>query len=92
VQARALAPLFIVLVALSGVSIGLIDAVHDPTRGRLVALGFGATAVLGALLTARAVPLALWERHVLRGLAPPPSHAPEAAAVPDGEPTPSSRT
>ena len=87
VQARALAPLFIVLVALSGVSIGLIDAVHDPTRGRLVALGFGFAAGLGVLLTARAVPMALWERHVLRRLA-----AAEAAAVPDGAPTRSGRT
>ena len=53
VQARALAPLLTVFVSLTGVSIGLIDAVHDPTRGRLIAVGFGVTAVLGALLTAR---------------------------------------
>lgn len=53
VQARVLAPLLTVFVSLTGVSIGLIDAVHDPTRGRLIALGFGAAAVLGALLTVR---------------------------------------
>jgi hypothetical protein len=53
VQARALAPLLTVFVSLTGVCIGLIDAVHDPTRGRVIALGFGAAAALGALFTAR---------------------------------------
>jgi hypothetical protein len=82
VQARALAPLFTVFVSLIGVSIGLIDTVHDPSRGRLIVLGFGATALLGALLTARAVPLALWDRRVRRRYV--------AAPVADGERTPSS--
>jgi uncharacterized membrane protein HdeD (DUF308 family) len=81
VQARALAPLFTVFVAITGVSMGLIDAVHDPNRGRLIVLGFGATAVLGALLTARAVPLALWDRRLRRRLA--------SAPVAEREPTPS---
>jgi len=98
IQAWAMAPLFTVFVAACGVAIGLIDAVHDPTRGRLIALGFGACAVLGALLTARAVPLALWERRVRRGLvptpvpedAPPaePEDAPPAAAVTEPEAAP----
>ena len=79
VQARALAPLFTVFVSLTGVSIGLIDTVHDPSRGRLIVLGFGATAVLGALLTARAVPQALWDRRVRHRLEPAP--------LPDSEPT-----
>jgi hypothetical protein len=94
VQARALAPLFTVLVSVTGVSIGLIDAVHDPTRGRLVAFGFGVTAVLGALFTARAVPLALWDRRVRRRPAPEPVSPvdPAAPVMADGEPTPSTRT
>jgi hypothetical protein len=100
VQARALAPLLTVFVSLTGVSIGLIDAVHDPSRGRLIAVAFGLTAVLGAALTARALPLALWDRRVLRRLAPAPvaphvasppvaEAAPVPPAVVDGEPTPS---
>ena len=98
VQARALAPLFTVLVSLTGVSIGLIDAVHEPDRGRLIALGFGFAAGLGALLTARSVPLALWDRRVRRRLASEPAPEPglPAAAVDarpsvvlDDEPTPS---
>ncbi|HZM37763.1 MAG TPA: hypothetical protein VFB94_01550 [Acidimicrobiales bacterium] len=96
VQARALAPLITVFVSLMGVSIGLIDAVHDPTRGRLIALGFGVAAGLGALLTARAVPLALWDWRVRRRLEPEPAPRPDpevveapAARVVDGERTPS---
>ena len=92
VQARALAPLFTVFVSVTGVSIGLIDAVHDPTRGRLIALLFGATALVGAVFTARAVPLALWDRRVRRRLGLPPLPPDEAApavepVVADGEPT-----
>jgi|SRR5918994_3358131 hypothetical protein len=89
VQSWALAPLLTVAVALDGVAIGFIDALHDPTRGRLIALAFALAAVLGAALTARAVPLVLWERHVRRQLAPEP--APEAAAAspaPAAEPVP----
>ena len=96
VQARALAPLITVFVSLMGVSIGLIDAVHDPTRGRLIALGFGVAAGLGALLTARAVPLARWDWRVRRRLEPEPAPWPDpevveapAARVVDGERTPS---
>ena len=48
VQSWALAPLLAVAVALDGVAIGLIDALHDPTRGRLIALVFALAAVLGA--------------------------------------------
>jgi hypothetical protein len=84
IQMRALAPLLTVFVSLTGVSIGLIDAVHDPARGRLIALGFGLTAGLGALLTARSVPLALWDRRVRRRLAPEPD--PDLASVPEPEP------
>ena len=83
IQGWAVAPMFTVLVALTGMAVGLIDAVHEPAAGRLVALGFGACAVLGALISARAVPLALWERRVRRGLvsAPVPQDAPPADAA-----------
>ena len=83
VQARALAPLLTVFVSLMGVSIGLIDAVHDPARGQLIALGFGVAAGLGAVLTARSVPLALWDRRVRRRLASEPDAEPQPAPVPD---------
>jgi hypothetical protein len=86
IQAWPMAPLFTVLVAACGVAIGLIDAVHDPTRGRLIALGFAACAVLGALLTVRAVPLALWERRVRRGLVPMPVPEDSPALEPEDAP------
>jgi hypothetical protein len=99
IQGWAMAPLFTVFVALIGVSIGLIDAVHEPTTGRLAALAFGACAVLAAVLAARSVPLALWERRVRRGLVahPVPQDAPttepvaaprDAVAEPEPEPAP----
>jgi hypothetical protein len=81
IQGWAMAPLFTVAVALTGVSIGLIDAVHEPTAGRVIALGFGACAVLAAVLAARGVPLAMWDRRVRRGLMSP--RVPQDAPQPD---------
>ena len=46
-------PLTIVAGAL-GVSIGLLDAVHAPSRGWLITLGFATVTVLAGLLTGRA--------------------------------------
>jgi hypothetical protein len=98
VQSWALAPVLTVFVALDGVAIGLIDALHDPARGRMIALGFALVAVLASALTAQAARLSMWERHVRRQLAPAepaprrevPAPAPEARAAapePEGAPT-----
>jgi hypothetical protein len=65
VRGWASAPLITLASAANGVAIGLIDAAHDPARGRLVALAFG-LAVAGALaLYTRQLLLARWERRVL---------------------------
>jgi hypothetical protein len=86
VRGWAVAPYLTLAVTFAGISIGVIDAIHDPTRGRLIALGFGACALLAAALTAGTVPLALWDRRVRRQLRPeagrpsPDGAAPEAAA------------
>ena len=47
------APLLALASALGGVGIGLIDAVHDPSRGRLIALGFGLAFAMACGLVAR---------------------------------------
>lgn len=47
-----------------GVAIGVIDAVHAPERGRLVALGFGLAAVASLGLAARMWRLRVWDREL----------------------------
>jgi hypothetical protein len=99
VQSWSLAPVLTVFVALDGVAIGLIDALHDPGRGRMIALGFALAAALAAALTARAARLSMWERQVRRQLAPAdpalrrevPAPAPEARVpAPEAEAAPTS--
>ena len=53
-----------------GVVIGLIDAVHDPTRGHIIAIGFGVAGVVSAWLGLRQLRLLRWERRVQADLAP----------------------
>ena len=53
-----------------GVVIGFIDAVHDPTRGHLIAMGFGLAGVASAWMAFRQLRLLRWERRVYAGLAP----------------------
>ena len=48
------APALTVLAATAGVAIGLLDAVHEPTRGRLLALAFGAVGLAAAVVAVRA--------------------------------------
>lgn len=62
VRGWAVAPLLTLLSSSLGVAIGLIDAVHAPTRGRLIALGFGVALVLAALASSRALRLRAWDR------------------------------
>ncbi|HET6954136.1 MAG TPA: hypothetical protein VFI47_27470 [Acidimicrobiales bacterium] len=79
VKGWAVAPYLTLAVSFTGISIGLIDAIHDPTRGRLIALGFGACAALAAVLAGGTVPLALWDRRVRRDARP--DAAPRRAAT-----------
>jgi hypothetical protein len=62
VRGWAAAPLLTVVTALAGVGIGLIDAIHAPTRGRAIALAFGIVVVLASLLAARAAGVLRWQR------------------------------
>lgn len=64
VQGWAVSPLLTVGVSVIGLAIGLIDATHDPTRGRLIALGFGISAVLASVLAVAALRLTAWEHRV----------------------------
>ncbi len=54
-------PLLTLLASGAGVAIGFIDAVHSPTRGQLVALGFAVATVLAAGMTWRAHRLGRWD-------------------------------
>jgi hypothetical protein len=81
------APLLALCSALGGVGIGLIDAVHFPTRGRLIALGFGVAFALACALVWRQSRQRRWDRAVDRSLQPmpvepavPPSTPPAAEA------------
>lgn len=56
------APLLTMMASAAGVAIGFLDAVHSPTRGRLVALSFALCTMLAASMAWRARRLAGWDR------------------------------
>jgi len=95
VQRWAIAPVLTLVVALDGIAIGLIDAIHDANRGHMIALAFGFSALMAIALAVSSVPLSTWDRRVRRSLAPAPvpaatadvpapapAEAPEAGATP----------
>lgn len=70
VRGWAAAPLLTVVTAAAGVAIGLLDAVHSATRGRLLAFAFGVVCLLACWLAARSLALVRWDRSLratLRG-------------------------
>jgi hypothetical protein len=68
IRGSSWAPMGTVAAACGGVGIGLIDAVHAPGRGWLVAGLFALAAAGAAVLAARQLALARWERRVVRPL------------------------
>jgi len=69
------APFITLATAGAGVAIGFIDALHAPTRGRLIALGFGVAVVLATWLAAKAGGGLRWHSSTLsRFEAPSLSH------------------
>ena len=82
----ALAPFTTLASALAGVAIGVLDAAHDPSRGRLLALGFGVVAAGAAIVAARQVALIRWDRAVQADVAP--LAADETFSVPADNPAP----
>ena len=87
VRGWALASFTTLASALAGVAIGFVDAAHDPSRGRLLALAFGIVAAGAAVLAARQVALLRWDRAVQAELAPLPDDGmPPASAVATPEP------
>jgi hypothetical protein len=77
-----------------GVSMGLIDTIHSPTRGRFVALAFGVITVVAALMSTYAIRLWRWDRKVRRSLQPVamPRLAPEPARDEPADVTPQQMT
>jgi hypothetical protein len=47
-----------------GILIGSLDAIHNPTRGRLIILGFGLTTALSAAMALRVQRMAQWDERV----------------------------
>jgi hypothetical protein len=82
------APVITALTAGLGVSMGLIDTVHSPTRGRFVALAFGVVMVVAALSCTQYVRMWRWDRTLRREL---PSPRPVPTATP-ATPTPATPT
>lgn len=72
----AAAPILTVLAGVAGVGIGVLDAAHDPARGRLIALLFTGATLLALWLAARTRRAAAWtaelapEDDLPEGLAP----------------------
>jgi hypothetical protein len=87
VRGWAMAPLLTLAAAGTGVAIGFIDAVHDPTRGRLVAAGFAVVCFGAVALALESMRLRAWDRSLRESLRPVDAPAgPEAAAVaPDAD-------
>jgi predicted lysophospholipase L1 biosynthesis ABC-type transport system permease subunit len=64
VRGWAAAPALTLVASALGVAIGLLDAVHSPTRGRLIALGFGLALTVAAVASTRVMRLRAWDRTV----------------------------
>jgi hypothetical protein len=82
-----------------GVVIGVVDALHDVTRSRIVAIAFGVAAVAAAFSAVQSVGLRLWERRVLRAAQAPidlgvlaTSEPPPTAGTPEDDPVPPGRS
>ena len=88
IRGSALASFSTLASALAGVAIGFLDAAHDPSRGRLLALAFGVVATGAAVLAARQVALVRWDRAVEAELAPPPAENGGARSPGVGSPLP----
>lgn len=82
----AAAPLLTLAAATSGVVIGLIDALHSPTRGRLVAAGFAIVCLGAIVLALKAMSLRLWDRSLRRSLRPVTTRLADSAPAPESVP------
>lgn len=60
VRGQASAVVFALVSSVLGVAIGFIDAIHDPTRGMLISLGFALAGVGGVVVAFRMQQLAKW--------------------------------
>lgn len=78
------AAVFAMIAASLGISIGLIDTVHSPSRGRLVALGFGLAAAASAAMAVRLVRLRAWDRTLADAHRAPAHQEPVAPSAATG--------
>jgi hypothetical protein len=83
VRGWSAAPAITVVTAALGIAIGLIDMVHEPVRGAIVASLFGVAALTGTWLSVRQAPVRQWDRAMRRPTGRPAA-APEGIASPAG--------
>lgn len=81
---QASAGVLALLAACLGMAIGLLDAVHSPTRGSLILLGFAIAAVGSAIVSFRLLRLGAWDHrlavaHHAPDVDPAPRTSPKAA-------------
>ena len=67
-RGAASSALWTVVAASCGIAIGVIDATHDPGRGRLIALAFVVAAQVGAVVAGWQLVLWRWERRTMAAL------------------------
>lgn len=92
-RGAASSALWTVLAAGCGVAIGIVDAAHDPARGRLIAVVFAVAAFIGAVLAAWQLVLWRWERRTVASLRSDPVALPDPVEnAPEEEPDASSAT
>lgn len=64
VRNQASAGLFTLIASAMGVAIGLLEAVHEPTRGRLIVAVFALVALGSGIVSFRLHQLAAWDRRL----------------------------
>jgi hypothetical protein len=91
------APILTVFASSLGIAIGLLETVHDATRGRLIILGFAVGCALAAAATLRVVRLRAWDRATAAAVGPivgddevvaPAVRAPRPADAQDADSSP----
>jgi hypothetical protein len=88
-RASVLAAPLVLAASAFGVVIGVVDALHDVTRSRIVAIGFGVAAVAAAFSAVQSLGLRLWGRRVLSAAQAPVDFS--ATATSDAAPTAATR-
>ena len=98
-RSSVLAAPLVLAASACGLVIGIVDALHDVTRSRVIVIAFAVAAVASGFSAVQSMGLRLWERRVLRDAEapldldaplPPPTTAPDPVEAPSRDDTSSS--